>query len=78
MAKKKNFEDALNRLEEITKKMEQEETTLEQAMKLYKEGVEEAVFCSEFLKSIEEEVKILQKNTNGTFKLTKFESLEEY
>ena len=58
--------------------MEEQSTSLEQAMKLYKQGVEEAIFCSEFLNNIEQEVKILQKNSNGTFKLKKFESLEEY
>ncbi|MDE6181966.1 MAG: exodeoxyribonuclease VII small subunit [Eubacteriales bacterium] len=78
MAKKNNFEDALNRLENITKEMENSEVTLEQAMKLYKQGVEEAIFCSKFLDNIEQEVKMLQKNSNGTFKLKKFESLEEY
>lgn len=77
MAKKKNFEDALNRLEQITDEMEKDDISLQQSFKLYKEGVEEAVFCSEFLKNIEKEVKILQKNIDETFKLSKFESLEE-
>lgn len=78
MRKKKNFEEALNRLDEITQKMENAEVTLEESMKLYKEGVEIASFCSEFLSNMEQEVKTLQKNSNGTFKLGKFESLEDY
>ena len=77
MAKKKNFENSLNRLEQITDEMERDDISLEQAFKLYEEGVKEAVFCSEFLKNIEKEVKILQKNIDDTFKLSKFESLEE-
>lgn len=75
---KKSFEKALSKLQDITIKMEQDELNLEQSMKLYKKGIEEANFCLEFLNDIEQEVKVLQKNSDGTFKLTKFESLEEY
>lgn len=78
MTKKKNFENSLNRLEEITKKMEESEIPLDTALKLYKEGVDEAIFCFEFLKEVEQEVNILQKNSNGLFKLTKFHDMEEY
>lgn len=77
MAKKKSFEDALNKLENITNEMENEEISLNQAFKLYKEGVEEAMFCSQFLENLEKDVKILQKNLDETFKLSKFENLEE-
>lgn len=77
MAKKKNFEDSLNRLEQIADEMEKGDISLNEAFKLYKEGFKEATFCSEFLKNIEKEVKILQENIDDTFKLAKFESLEE-
>lgn len=77
MAKKKIFETSLKRLEEITNEMEKNETTLENSLKLYKEGVEEAMFCAEFLKSMEEQVSILQKDANGFFKLNSFYDMEE-
>lgn len=77
MAKKKVFETSLNKLEEIVKKMEEEDTSLEKAMNLYKEGVSEAIFCSDFLKNMEKEVSVLKKTAQGYFKLDKFEDLEE-
>ncbi len=77
MAKKKIFETSLKRLEEITNEMEKNETTLENSLKLYKEGVEEAMFCAEFLKNMEEQVSILQKDANGLFKLNSFYDMEE-
>lgn len=67
MAKKKTFEEALNRLEEIVNEMENSETGLEQSVKLYKEGVELSVQCSEKLNAIEQEVSVLQKNAEGVF-----------
>lgn len=77
MAKKKIFETSLKRLEEITNEMEKSETTLENSLKLYTEGVEEAIFCAEFLKNMEEQVSILQKDVNGLFKLNSFYDMEE-
>ena len=73
MAKKKNFETSLKRLEEIANEMEKNETTLEASLKLYKEGVETAMFCD-----IEQQVSILQKETNDLFKLNPFYDVEEY
>ena len=50
MAKKtKSFEEALSRLEEIVDAMEEGELSLDETVKLYKEGVEMASVCSEKL-----------------------------
>lgn len=78
MAKKKQtIEQALERLEEIVELMENEETTLQEAVKLYKEGNELSVFCSENLIKIEEEVSVLKRTKNDSFKLEGFNALEE-
>lgn len=78
MAKKKQtYEQALERLENIVELIENEDTTLEEAVKLYKEGTELSLFCSEGLIKIEQEISLLKKNTNGSFKLESFDSLEE-
>lgn len=77
MAKKKSFENSLKRLEDIANEMEQNETTLDKSLKLYKEGVEEAIFCSNFLKDIEQEVYTLKKDANHIFKLKSFYDMEE-
>lgn len=77
MAKKKIFEDSLKRLEEIASEMEKNEISLEKSLKLYKEGIEEAVFCADFLKNIEQEVSILKKDANDVFKFAPFYDMEE-
>lgn len=75
--KKQTYEQALERLEKITELMEDENTTLEEAVKLYKEGAELSIFCAEGLIKIEQEISVLKKNINGSFKLESFEALEE-
>lgn len=84
MARKKNFENSLKRLEEISLEMEKNEISLENSLKLYKEGVTEAKFCSETLRNIKQEVLVLQKDLNDIFKLENFDAvhgiqnMEEY
>lgn len=73
MAKRKTFEEALTRLEQIVNDIEDGEIGLEQSVKLYKEGVELSVFCSEKLNTIEQEVSLLQKNADGVFSKKPFE-----
>ena len=47
----KNFESALKRLEQISDLLENEETPLEESIKLFEEGIELKEFCEEKLKS---------------------------
>ncbi|WP_250277441.1 exodeoxyribonuclease VII small subunit [[Clostridium] colinum] len=77
MVKKKIFENSLKRLEEISIQMEKNDISLENSLKLYKEGVEEAIFCANFLKDMEQQVAILQKDAAGIFKLNPFYDMEE-
>ena len=65
MNKKKdnNFESALNRLEEISDLLENEDTPLENSIKLFEEGIELKEFCEEKLKSAKLKIdKIVKKN----------------
>lgn len=77
MAKKKSFEEALNRLEEIAEQMEDSETGLESSVKLYKEGVELSVYCSEILNKAEQQVMELKENGDGLFSKRSFDMGEE-
>jgi exodeoxyribonuclease VII small subunit len=79
-AKKKNFENSLERLEEIVTLMENGDADLEQTVKLYTEGVELSVYCAGKLKDIEQKVSVLQKNAQGAFEKQNFNSngTEEY
>ena len=49
--KMKNFESALKRLEQISDLLENEETPLEESIKLFEEGIELKEYCEEKLKS---------------------------
>ena len=55
------FEEGISKLEEITKKLESGELSLDEQFKLYKEGVELVNRCNEKLDTVEKEVKILGK-----------------
>lgn len=62
MAKKKvTFEDAIMRLEEIVEQLEAEEVPLEEAVKLYQEGISLSAVCKEKLAVAEGSVVLLQK-----------------
>lgn len=54
-----NFEQDLKRLEEIVVKMERGGVTLEESLKLFKDGVELTKKCQNTLKAAEEQIKIL-------------------
>ena len=59
----KNFESALNRLEEISDLLENEDTPLEDSIKLFEEGIDLKEYCEEKLKSAKIKIdKIVKKN----------------
>jgi exodeoxyribonuclease VII small subunit len=60
MAKDK-FEEALGRLEDIVKKMEAGDMTLEESLKAFEEGIKLARLCSRRLDEAERRVEILLK-----------------
>jgi len=61
--KENNFESALNRLEEISDLLENDDTPLEDSIKLFEEGIELKEFCEEKLKSAKLKIdKIVKKN----------------
>ena len=68
-AKKKNFEEELQRLSQIVEQVESGQTPLDEAIKLYKEGLTLAAKCGASLTAYEEEVATLQKNAEGAFDL---------
>ncbi len=59
----KNFENSLKRLEEIADLLENENTALEDSIKLFEEGIELKDFCEDKLKSAKLKIdKIIKKN----------------
>ncbi|MBE9546634.1 MAG: exodeoxyribonuclease VII small subunit [Proteobacteria bacterium] len=64
MAEKK-FEEALKKLEEIVRKMESGDLTLEESLKSFEEGVSLSRFCAKKLDEAERRIDILLKNEEG-------------
>jgi exodeoxyribonuclease VII small subunit len=61
MAEKK-FEEALKELEEIVRKMESGDLTLEKSLESFEEGIRLSRLCSKRLNEAERRVEILLKN----------------
>lgn len=57
--KYKDYESALERLEEITGLLEDGEATLEESIKLYTEGLDIAKFCTGQLDEAEKKIKLI-------------------
>ena len=74
--KYKDYESALERLEEITDQLESGEPKLEEAIRLYTEGLEIAGFCDGKLKEAEKKIKIITEK-NGVATETDFEEGQE-
>jgi exodeoxyribonuclease VII small subunit len=72
----RKFEDALHRLEEIVKKLEDGDVSLDDALKLFEEGQELLVFLRQRLNRAEAKIKELTKTEEG-FLLKDIEETEE-
>lgn len=75
--KKQSFEEALERLEEIVHEMEAGELSLDDTVKLYKEGVELASFCGGKLNDALQQVTILNTSLDGQLEEKPFELREQ-
>ena len=64
MGKTKNrtFEESLKRLQEISELLEKENTSLDDSIKLYEEGVKLSKFCYESLNSARIKITELKNN----------------
>jgi exodeoxyribonuclease VII small subunit len=64
-SKKPDFEHSLARLEEIVRKLESANLSLDEAMKLFEEGVQLSRDCQKHLEQAEGKVEILLKKAGG-------------
>ncbi|MBR2370698.1 MAG: exodeoxyribonuclease VII small subunit [Clostridia bacterium] len=53
------FEAAMQRLEEVTRLLEQPDTPLDMSLELYKEGIELIKFCNGMLDSAQQKVTVI-------------------
>lgn len=58
-----NFEESMRKIEEIINKLESDEISLDESIKLYQEGIELTSFCYNKLNEIEKQsIKILDES----------------
>ena len=72
----KTFEKALERLEEIVKKMEEGNMTLDDSLKAFEEGINLSRFCAKKLDDAERKVEMLMKS-DGEPEVTPFTKEDE-
>jgi exodeoxyribonuclease VII small subunit len=77
MSKIKDFETALQRLEEIVKKLDSGDLPLASLLEIYEEGVTLSRFCQSKLEEAERKVEILTKKTDGRLAKLPFEEKGE-
>jgi exodeoxyribonuclease VII small subunit len=65
---KERFEDSLNKLEKIVSQLEEGDTSLEESLKLFEEGIRLSRLCNQKLDEAEKRVEILLKGEDGTLK----------
>jgi len=68
------FETSLKKLEDIVKRLEGGDLSLEESLKAFEEGVKHSAFCSGKLDEAERRVDILLKQKDGSIKRTQFET----
>lgn len=71
-----SFEDSLKKLEGIVGRLEQGDVPLEDAIRLYEEGIGLSKVCAEKLSRIELTLKRLEKDLEGNFRLLDEETEE--
>jgi exodeoxyribonuclease VII small subunit len=65
----KSFEESFTRLEKILEKLESEDVTLEETIKLYEEGLTLTKFCYEKLNNAELRIKEINKTNKGNLEI---------
>ena len=75
--KKKSYEEAAARLEEIVEMLENNNVSLEESINLYKEGMELSLICREKLDTAQKEVMELKKSFEDKFYLNPFDNAQE-
>ena len=73
----KNFESALEDLEQVVEKLESGDLALEDSLAAFERGVGLAKFCNQKLNDVEKKVELLIKDKDGKLQLKAFGDLAE-
>ena len=76
MTKEMKFENALDKLEEIVRKLEEGDLPLDDSLRMFEEGVRLARFCGGKLDAAERRIEILMKNEDGTIEPIPFDGAD--
>ena len=71
--KQMTFEESMERLEEVLRRLENGNETLDASLKLYEEGIALVRACTERLENAEQRMKVLQMNADGNATLVDFD-----
>jgi exodeoxyribonuclease VII small subunit len=74
MAAKKGFEAALNKLEAAVTQLEEGDLSLDQALKVFSDGVKQVAQCRQLLSAVDLQVEQLLKQTDGSWQREKFDA----
>ena len=74
MDKDMKFEEAIVKLEEIVRALEDGNTQLDRALELYEEGIALVRFCNEKLDGAEQKINILVSGKDGKITEKEFEA----
>ena len=72
-----SFEDAMQRLDAIVAKLEEDRLPLEEMLARYEEGVALARYCGEKLEAAEQKVRLIAGKADGSVALEEFDDGEE-
>ena len=72
-----SFEDAMQRLDAIVAKLEEDRLPLEEMLARYEEGVALARYCGEKLEAAEQKVRLIAEKADGSVSLEPFHDDEE-
>ncbi len=72
-----NFEESLNKLEDIVKKLEKGEISLEESLPLFEKGMEILSNLKDYLADAEIKIEKLIKDSEGKFKTDEYRELPE-
>ena len=65
MSNEMNFENAIARLEQIVRALEEGKITLDDSLKLYEEGIALVRLCSGKLDEAEQKIKMIRTSSTG-------------
>ena len=71
----KNFESALEDLEQVVEQLESGELALEDSLAAFEKGVALVKYCNQKLNEVEKKVELLVKDKEGKLQLKSFEDL---